>query len=329
MPHIRSANPDFKRIDAPSSDLKYIHGADVKKTVLPMAFQVTSPFDFTRAIMPHALVLHVNPASFNETFNKKIERIQTTGGWVEQHWGDDLSEVSADGSTGAFMNIYTGLSSVLRRRTIAYDRYRDLHDLFRHNGSVYDPYGNIVLQGQVLLMFDRGTLAGTFRTFEFEETADSPFTFKLNWTFKVEHILYYIPGAGSGKPLYGPAARVPSFQMQNTEKAPNAVAQAETEAKAKAKAKAQAEEDAKKAYTELRDAAVGAWNRGSEAVRGFLETISKSPEQRTAEEQAQAAAAESQALTDSLARQRREQFNNRTTAPTHTASSATSAKGKR
>ena len=226
MPHIRSANPDFKRLDAPSRDPGYTHGADRRQRGIPVAFQVTSPFDYNRVLLPHALVLHVNPANFNETHTKKVERFQTKGGWVEQHWGDELSEISADGSTGAFMNIYTGLSSVLRRRTIAYDRFRDLYDLFRHNGSVYDPYGNIVLQGQIMLMFDRGTFIGTFRTFEFEETAESPFAFTVNWTFKVERILYYIPGT-PGQPLYGPAARAPAFQSQNTVKAPNAVAATE------------------------------------------------------------------------------------------------------
>jgi hypothetical protein len=146
-----------------------------------------------KALLPHALIMHVNPSSFAESFNKKVERIQTLGGFVEQHWGDDLSEISGDQSTGAFINLYTGLSSVLRQRTIAWDRYQDLYDLFRNNGSVYDPYGNIVLQGWILLIYDRGTFVGTFRSFSMEETDDSPFAFKLSWSFKVEKILQQIP----------------------------------------------------------------------------------------------------------------------------------------
>jgi hypothetical protein len=325
MPYIRSANPDFKRIDSPTTDLNYTHGADKRKTFIPVAFQVTSPFDFNKVLLPHALVLHVNPATFNETFTKKVERIQTKGGWVEQHWGDDLSEISADGSTGAFMNIYTGLTSVLRNRTIAYDRFRDLHDLFRHNGSVYDPYGNIVLQGQIILMFDRGTFTGTFRTFQFTETAESPFAFQLNWTFKIEHILYYVPMAQPGAPLYGPAARAPAFQRQNTEKAPNAVAAAAAAETAAAEQAAAA----KVAYGELRDAAAGAWERVSSAVKGFLETMSKSQEERTAEEQAKVDAAASQAATDSLAQQRREQYQSHQAIPIQTAPGRTPVGGKK
>jgi hypothetical protein len=133
--------------------------------------------------------MHVNPANFQESYTQKVERFQTRGGWQEQHWGQDLTEISADGSTGAFMNIYTGLSSVVRQRTIAWDRYRDLHDLYLHNGSVYDPFGNIVLQGHVMILYDRGTYLGTFRSFEVEETDDSPFAFTINWSFKVEHTI--------------------------------------------------------------------------------------------------------------------------------------------
>lgn len=42
-------------------------------------------------------------------------------------------------------------------------------------------------------MFDRGTYIGTFRNFSVEETDDSPFAFKLSWTFKVERIIHQIP----------------------------------------------------------------------------------------------------------------------------------------
>jgi len=155
---------------------------------IPMAFQVTSPVT-GKCLLPHALVMHVNPSSFSEQHNKRIERIQTRGGWVEQHWGDELSEISASGSTGAFMNMQSGLASVSRQKTIAWDRYRDLYDLYRNNGAVYDPFGNIVLQGHILLMYDRGSYLGTFTSFEVEETADAPFSFNISWNFKVEKLL--------------------------------------------------------------------------------------------------------------------------------------------
>lgn len=211
MPRIPSANPDFQAINTPSLEDVYTHPVATRGSgPIPMAFQVTSPFNRNVLLLPHALVLHVNPSSLEEnTSPKKIERIRTRGGMVEQHWGSGLTEISAEGSTGAFMNIYTGLTSVLRQKTIAWDRYRDLYDLFNNNASVHDPYGNIVLQGHILLMYDRGNYLGTFRSFSMEETEDTPFSFKLSWTFHVEHTLLSMVTQASSN------IKVPTFQTQN------------------------------------------------------------------------------------------------------------------
>ncbi len=213
MGSIKSANPDSELITVPSIQPAYSHGMATRQTFIPMAFQVTSPVSNRRVLMPHALVMHVNPQNYSEQHSKKIERIQTRGGWVEQHWGDDLTEITCDGSTGAFMNIYTGLTALLRQQTIQWDRYRDLFDLYRNNGSLYDPYGNIVLQGNIMLMYDRGTYNGYFRSFDYEETDDSPFAFKLSFTFKVQEELMKIPNLGSNANQRGLVA--PAFQSQN------------------------------------------------------------------------------------------------------------------
>lgn len=209
MVHIPSANPDFQKIEPGGYDPNYLHPAERKRGPIPMAFQITSPFDRRKLLLPHALALHVNPSSLDESHNKKIERIQTRGGWVEQHWGDDLTAISASGSTGAFMNLYTGLSSALRQRTIAWDRFRDLYELYRNNGALHDPYGNIVLQGYVMLMYDRGTYLGHFEGFDYEETDSSPFAFSLNWSFKVDHTILQVPFAGHR------AISAPRFQALN------------------------------------------------------------------------------------------------------------------
>jgi hypothetical protein len=214
MARINSPNKDALRASVPTPMPGYdsIHPATTKKGAIPMAFQITSPFNRRLCLLPHALVLHVNPLSLQEANNQKIEKIQTRGGWVEQHWGPDLTEISADQTTGAFMNIHTGLTAVLRNRTIAWDRFKDLHDLFKNNGSVYDPYGAVVLQGSVMLMYDKGIFLGTFRSFEFEETDETPFSFSLNWSFKVEHTISLIDSSFGARGGYGKA---PSFQSNN------------------------------------------------------------------------------------------------------------------
>lgn len=213
MPRIPSPNPDFQEIQVPSENLSYPHPANTKKGSIPMAFQITSPFNSRLVLLPHALVLHVNPMSLQETSNQKKSVIQTRGGFVEQHWGHEMVELSADQSTGAFMNIRTGLTSVLRRKTIAWDRYRDLHDLFRNNGSLHDPYGNIVLQGDVMLMYDKGIYLGYFKSFDWEDTAESPFAFKVSWTFKVRQALLSIDPNFANREQFFPQ---PTFQNQNT-----------------------------------------------------------------------------------------------------------------
>jgi hypothetical protein len=217
MPRIPSPNEQvFRSQKGPNgatTETGYTHpaanAAQNPSNGIAMAFQVTSPFDNHKVLMPHALVLHVNPSNFQEGFNQKVERIQTRGGFVEQHWGHELTTLTASGSTGAFMNIYNGLSSVMRQRTIAWDRYRDLFDLFLNNGALHDPYGNIVLHGNLMLMYDRGTYIGSFRTFEVEETDTSPFSFNLSWTFKVEETIsqYSLGRIGS--------RGSPQFQAQN------------------------------------------------------------------------------------------------------------------
>lgn len=214
MPRIPSPNPDLPLVPVPGADPGYTHPAATKKGPIPMAFQITSPFNRRVVLLPHALVLHVNPMSLQESHNQKMERIQTRGGWVEQHWGHDLIEISADQSTGAFMNIQTGLTSVLRQRTIAWDRFRDLHDLFRNNGALHDPEGNIVLHGNVMLMYDKGTYIGTFRSFSWEETEDTPFNFMLNWSFKVEETVFAVDASFATRNLQ---ANAPMFQSKNLE----------------------------------------------------------------------------------------------------------------
>lgn len=154
------------------------------------------------------LVLHVNPSSMGFTYTKVIERTQTLGGFVEAHWGNSPAEVSLTMATGGFIRLFAGISNITgvtpsnsniqpttlqatstggtRRDTIAYDKYLDLLALFRNNGAIYDTYGNIALQGQILMMFDGGMWWGYFTTFSVEETADQPYQFSITAAFTVD-----------------------------------------------------------------------------------------------------------------------------------------------
>ena len=155
------------------------------------------------------MVLHVNPKTMTMHYEKNVTRIQTKGGFVEQHWGDAAERISFNMATGGFMRLYAGLSSKTgssfqgnlqstgpavtavqgRRETIAYDKYLDLLALFHNNGSIYDANGNIALQGIIKMIFDGGVWLGWFSDFSVMETAEMPYMFDLTTSFTVHREL--------------------------------------------------------------------------------------------------------------------------------------------
>jgi hypothetical protein len=151
----------------------------------PILFQILGP-DQKTEVLPEAMYLHVNPNSFETSYSKSKATAQTRGGFQEQEFGDELSDISADQSTGAFINIDEGLAVHKRRQTIAYRKTRHLKELFQNNGSVYDDEGNVVFRGRIRLMFEGGVYDGYFEDIDFTQSSDEPFAFELDWDFKVQ-----------------------------------------------------------------------------------------------------------------------------------------------
>jgi len=152
---------------------------------IPLLFQVLSIDDET-PLLPEAMFLHVNPKSMGLTYTKNVERFQTRGGWQEQHFGEQLTSINVDVSTGAFINVESGLAVSNRRETIAYEKFEHLKQLFHNNGLVYDTNGTVQYRGKIRLMFEGGVFDGSFRDFSVAESASSPFQFTASFTFKVE-----------------------------------------------------------------------------------------------------------------------------------------------
>jgi hypothetical protein len=161
----------------------------------PVVFDILGPDEAT-SILPAGIkmVLWVNPNSLTIKYTRKVERIQTLGGWVEQHWGDDTQAIDISMSTGGFMRLYTGLSNVTspnttggtRRETLAYDTYLDMLALFHNNGSVYDISGKVALQGIIKLTFDGGVYLGWFNSFTVQESADKPYQFTMSASMDIK-----------------------------------------------------------------------------------------------------------------------------------------------
>lgn len=153
----------------------------------PVVFDVLAP-DYETSLLPEGvkLVLHVNPSQLQVKYTRKVERIQTRGGFVEQHWGDDTQQLSLQMATGGFMRLYSGLSSITnpkyggtRRETLAYDSYLDMLALFHNNGSIYDQNQQVIMQGIVKVTFDGGVFLGWFSSFNVTENADKPYQFTM------------------------------------------------------------------------------------------------------------------------------------------------------
>jgi len=173
----------------PSS--KYLNGIPsafsrtASKEVYPLLFQVISPDGLT-PLLPKAMFLHVNPRNLSMNYSKVVERMQTRGGWVEQHWGDTLATISLSHASGGFVNVAQGYTNVTRRETIGYDIFENMVNLFHSNGSVYDDLGKVVFKGTIRLMYSGGVYDGHFTTLSITESAETPYMFNADLSFTVE-----------------------------------------------------------------------------------------------------------------------------------------------
>jgi|APSaa5957512622_1039677.scaffolds.fasta_scaffold65808_2 hypothetical protein len=184
------SNPLFKGA-FPAREDEEFSGRGVR----PVIFDILGP-DRETSILPVgiSLVLHVNPSSLTLKYTRTIERIQTKGGFVEQHWGDNLTNIGIEASSGGFMRLYSGLSNITspattqgsRRETLAYDSYLDLLALFHNNGSVFDSKGQVALQGIVKLTFDGGVYLGWLDSFTVSEEADKPYQFSISTGMSID-----------------------------------------------------------------------------------------------------------------------------------------------
>lgn len=162
-------------------------------------FTITRPDALSTPMYPYSLALYSNPNSVEESMNKTKNVTPTYGGFVEFIWPDDLTTVSCNASTGAFIGADVGLTGSSssgvgnRRETVAYEVYQDLLELFRCNGMIFDGSGKPAIRGRVMMLYDRGAFLGHFTNFEVTESAEQPFSFSLSWNFRVESAVYKFP----------------------------------------------------------------------------------------------------------------------------------------
>lgn len=161
----------------------------------PVVFDILGP-DLETSLLPDnlKLVLHVNPRSMKFSYSKIIERIQTKGGYVEQHFGEGTRSIAFEFATGGFMRLFVGAMATTgggidlggtRRQTLAYDSYLDLLALFENGGHVYDRDNNVVMAGIIKISFDGQEWYGWFDDFNVSEDAEKPYSFSISANFTV------------------------------------------------------------------------------------------------------------------------------------------------
>ena len=141
---------------------------------------------YNPTVMLPALYFHINPQEFKMDYRKIIHRYKTFTAHVEEYWGDELDTISCDGSTGGFLTEDFGLDAINRKTSKPFFKFQDILDVYRNNGNIYNSSGQVIRKGSVVIFFDPGTYYGYFENFSYIETADNPFRFIFNFTFKVQ-----------------------------------------------------------------------------------------------------------------------------------------------
>lgn len=145
-----------------------------------------------RAITVPTLQLHVNPTAIEMSYRKNISRTRTRGGFVEEHFGDELDVLSVSGSTGSFWGFGTGVTTQERHRTLAMVNFQEILALYRNNACVYDQKGIVISQGFVSITWDTYKFNGQFVNFNWEEEATSPYRYTFNFSFEVSRTTFIV-----------------------------------------------------------------------------------------------------------------------------------------
>lgn len=136
------------------------------------------------------LIMKINPQNLSSNYTQLINRKRTLGGFIEEHWGEQLDTLSASGKTGQFFG-QNGLTNARRRETEAYKNFEKLIAIYRNNGSLFhESTGKIIAQGWVVMNYDDCIYKGYFENFGVSEIADKQFELSYNFTFKVTLEVY-------------------------------------------------------------------------------------------------------------------------------------------
>jgi hypothetical protein len=130
------------------------------------------------------LVMLINPSDISVSLKKIINRTRTKGGFAEEHWGNDLNSIQANGKTAMFYD-NKGLTTKNRRASEAMDNFHKLVSIYRNNAVEYNESNEIVRVGRIRMFFGSKIYDGYFESFNINEEAEEPFVFPYDFSFKV------------------------------------------------------------------------------------------------------------------------------------------------
>ena len=136
------------------------------------------------------LIMKINPENLNSQYTQLVNHKRTWGGFVEEHWGEQLDSISSSGKTAQFYG-ELGLTNQGRRDTDNFKDFEKFIALYRNNGTLYDPKtGRIVAQGYVTMNYDDAVYRGYFDNFSLDEIAEKPYELQYDFSFKVTKEVY-------------------------------------------------------------------------------------------------------------------------------------------
>lgn len=136
------------------------------------------------------LTMKINPRNLDSSYAQLINRKRTLGGFIEEHWGEQLDSLSASGTTGEFFGNF-GLTNTMRRDTEMFQKFEEFVTIYRNNGSVYDSRsGQVVAQGFVIMNYDSGIYHGFFESFTINESDQKPYCLDYDFSFKITSEVY-------------------------------------------------------------------------------------------------------------------------------------------
>lgn len=184
----------------------------------------------------NSLKMTPNPDSLSFSSSKIINRYNTMTRWVEEHWGDDIDTLNFSGSTYSFNatlgnGAKTGLTSVSRNYSEAYNFLKFLVDIYRTNGYLYQeangytmPVSSATSAQEVFeysmanrfllqnpsfkdahprhgmlrervynrISFDYMTVLGYFESFDITDDSTTPFRLLYSTVFKAEKTIWTV-----------------------------------------------------------------------------------------------------------------------------------------